>query len=143
MTPDQIDAMEAGREMDAVVARGIWGWTDVVHNAYVPYGRDTCGWNPNGNGRGYNGSNRMTVPAYSTQLLAAWPIVIKFEKDGWQWILESNYVDEVELRGWKVSLTLYRPEFGLHNGATGAGRWPMDAICRAALRAELRNKESE
>lgn len=86
-----IDAIEAGRILDALIAERVMGWTFVSHNCYVPYGKDTCGYNPSGKG-GFHNDGRMPIPKYSTEIAAAWEVVEKLELavlpaiyDGYKW----------------------------------------------------------
>jgi hypothetical protein len=68
-----IDAMPAGRELDALVAEKVMGWTDINGNAAAV-------------GCGLNHNKLWTrVPDYSTDIAAAWQVVEKLVAEGRSW----------------------------------------------------------
>src|SRR5437868_5340983 len=63
-----------GRELDALVAERIFGWTGLEPAAYTPAGRQLCGTDPSGEG-GFYGTGRRIVPKYSASVRDAWQVV--------------------------------------------------------------------
>jgi len=136
ITDKDIDNLEAGRELDALVAEKVMGWkrgegiggdpiwlTDVTD--WIPYINDhPLAWNP------------------SASISAAWTVLEKFRRDGKEWELViglNNYTisnmssDGQFLNGWT-----YNDGIILVDAPTA----PL-AISRAALKAALnRDKET-
>ena len=113
MTSQGIDAMEASRRLDCLVARRVMGWTDIYENGYTA---DYRGWEP---ARGYE-----DVPHYSSDIAAAWQVIEKLKDSGWDIHLRINrHGRGVELYGDNYK----RPEVDVI-----AETSPL-AICRAAL----------
>ena len=115
-----IDTMEAGREMDALVAERVMGWRHPDtsgHNADQMLPPDWVAWN-----------DIRSVPPFSTDIAAAWQVLEKFlphvrvecHKD-------SDYTDGT---GWHADIWA---DSG-HGCSEGASTAPV-AICRAALKA--------
>ena len=121
MTPEQIDALPAGRELDALVAEM------VMHERLPPNGYDTDV-AVRAEHIGGGGYVRHPVPAYSTDITAAWEVVKKLDADGLVWAIAD---DEVYFAKGDPDSPDYR--FG------GVGLYPFVdkplAICRAALKA--------
>ena len=66
MTRNEILNMPAGREMDALVAEKVMGWSrGTYHSDGVDYLRDP------------EGTSHLNVPQYSTDIAAAWQVVEK------------------------------------------------------------------
>jgi len=95
MTHDEIDKMEAGRKLDALVAEKVMGLSG-------PFDVCDCGWPGNHIGK-------TLIPPYSTSISAAWEVVEKLKADGttidiqsrtpgWTVIVDELYDSGVEVR---------------------------------------------
>lgn len=119
-----IDEMQAGREMDALVAE-LLGWTEVKkEESYIVGGHGT-GIMPgettiNGNGN----LLRSYIPLYSTDIAAAWIVAEKMAEE-WPDFGVSHDND-----GWT---TLWG--FDGHGWDTATAETAPLAICRATLKA--------
>jgi hypothetical protein len=109
--------MKAGRELDALIAARVMGWTGVRIDH--PGGEEIrMGTSPEGKGG--------VVRHYSTDIGAAWAVVEKMRAAGWSFTLQP-YPGATT---WDVIF-----------GRFGSGAWARDiadapyAICLAALRA--------
>ncbi|HAM42103.1 MAG TPA: hypothetical protein DCP69_12450 [Candidatus Omnitrophica bacterium] len=124
MTPEQIDALPAGRELDALVAEKVMGWTITAWASGEPWGNREI-FEPSGRGPHRKAAH---VPTYSTDIAAAWEVVKKLDADGLVWAIAD---DEVYFAKGDPDSPDYR--FG------GVGLYPFVdkplAICRAALKA--------
>jgi hypothetical protein len=120
-----VDKLEAGPELDALIAQKVMGWILPPHSSIVgqmwvepPMGRV----HPEG------------PPPYSTDIAAAWQVVEKF--NSWElqhnkWLISSSGRNPNQ---YSATLTRYKPE-GF--GAAVSTSMPL-AICRAALKAVLK-----
>ena len=123
---DRMDQLEAGRELDALVAEKVMGWRikgkDWVdeHGRYqgavetywvIADGGPSKGWHP------------------STDIAAAWLVV---EKLGWQYVFRLGNRDDK----WWCVLSV-EPDWQLSDNCAEAPTAPL-AICRAALAAQSR-----
>jgi hypothetical protein len=108
-----IDELQAGRELDALVAEKVMGYT-----LGTPPSPESA---INLAGPEYP----VTVPHYSTDIAAAWQVVEKFKDRDWRFILDK-YDD-----GWGIEIELSGGKYG--SGAV-AETAPL-AICRVALKA--------
>jgi hypothetical protein len=130
--------LDAGRELDALVAERVMGWTHVGPH---PWGK------PHGvppEGRVYNERfgeasrpvGLVEVPAYSTDIAAAWQVVEKIRNtdeapDQTYW----NFTD-CSGCGWRAEVLQVLTENDMpHLVAYGVGETLPEAICRAALAA--------
>lgn len=145
--------MEAGRELDALIAERVMGWTDVRHDWPCEYvvdgwmvaideaeqerleldGRDVVGYEPP-----REGSRPLLdrVPAYSTDIATAWQVVAKMREHA------SPRFQSLALVVWCYNRTYatfdanafteYDPTTWVE--ANGEHTTPL-AICRAALAA--------
>lgn len=86
LTPATIESLQ-GRELDAAVAEWM-GWTNILHRCYVPYGVNTCGNNPSGEG-GYDGHGRMEIPYYSESPASMLEVENEIERRG----LTEKYIE--------------------------------------------------
>src|SRR3990172_8418422 len=77
VTPEQIDALPAGRELDALVAEKVMGWTITAWASGEPWGNREI-FEPSGRGPHRKAAH---VPTYSTDIAAAWEVVQKLEAD--------------------------------------------------------------
>ena len=121
MRSDEIDALPAGRELDALVAE------KVMHERLPPSGYDTDV-AVRAEHIGGGGYVRRPVPAYSTDIAAAWKVVKKMDADGFGWAIADDEVyfakgdpDSPDYRFGGVALPLFTDK--------------TLAICRAALKA--------
>lgn len=129
MTPDEIAAMPAGREMDARVAETVMGWLVVEGGGEDWYERLVTRWPclvmfPAGNvclHRSEYGESESWKP--STDIAAAWEVVEHLQKSGW-WLLLTSPRKSTPL--WTAVL----PGLVYSESETA----PL-AICRAALLA--------
>jgi len=103
-----IDEMQAGREMDCLIAEKIFKWEDADWNCEVH-----CH-----TGRPPNRCSYEKVLDYSTDIAAAWEVFMKFTGSS---ICQRNRLFEAYIDGQPYSLTY-------------AETAPL-AICRAALKA--------
>lgn len=115
MTPEQIDQLQPGLELDALIEEKIMEYTVDKTSPY---------W-------------AMRLGNYSTEIAAAWLVVEKLESEGKLLIL-SNANRHIDEKKWKAALylNLTKPVDHLHpiEGANGDGETPALAICRAALK---------
>jgi hypothetical protein len=139
MTRDEILNMPAGREMNALIAEKVTGWK-AIHAEYKCNGEyffrcDACGGYGHGNCYG-NGDGAIQIkcgeytvccdeaemPAYSTDISAAWEVVEKMKADGWEFYFE-----------WKDEpWALFENDECLLDKYADADTVPL-AICKAAL----------
>lgn len=117
MTNEEIDAMVAGRELDALVAKLIMGanYPRLSREEIESFGYqdfyDENGWNVN-------------IGEYSTDISAAWKVVGHFIAAGCAaWVEGDGHT------GWIVGVTSEKGRFESFSDAA-----PL-AICRAALKA--------
>jgi len=119
-----VTGLEAGREMDALVAERVMGWT--LGRRYA---------NGNGEWQGHPHGGTLTwdqTPRYSTDIRAAWEVVEKMRADGYATIHVSCGADLKgnPVPGWYASFFADKDRpGGFARGATMA-----EAICRAALK---------
>ena len=106
MTNKEIDKMEAGRKMDMLVAEKVMGWKR--------HGTDIAASNP--------------FP-YSTSISAAWEVVEKMEKDGFNFFIESCK----PAYDWWAQFAPRNKDTEFHSEAPTASL----AICRAALKTVM------
>lgn len=86
------DTMEAGRELDALVAEKVMGWTAVFRLAggNIPYGFPDDDYNRDVDEHRKHGTcgfptdyHREPIPEYSTDISAAWEVVEHFRQRQW------------------------------------------------------------
>lgn len=125
MTNEEINAMEAGRKMDVLIAETIMGfqavydgpWTDTSGDVFV-------------HKRMFLGGQEEHVPEYSTRIWHAWDIVewlrelgYSFDAGSWENVDDGN--------NWQVA---FEKADALFPESAEAPTMPL-AICRAALKA--------
>lgn len=122
LTREQIEKMEAGPEMDALVAERVFGWAgwkraegDCLHG--IP---------PDATGRDRHGT---CVPNYSTHIAAAWIVVDKLAR-------LSFGIDREQCFGVRYDVRCYDDPDMRDKVRATAETAPL-AICRAALLATL------
>lgn len=115
--------MPAGRELDALVAEKVMGWTNV--NPKEPYDLPVSGV---AFGKGSpDGMSRGPIPYYSTILAAAWQVLETLRARGFLMVVSSPTPGRTlwDVRGWRPEQNDRR--FIAH------GETVELAICRAAL----------
>jgi hypothetical protein len=136
MMNDKIDALPAGRELDALVAERVMGLlvlpipSDHPHTNYcLAEPKDALG--------------DVTLLAYSADIAAAWEVVEKVTADGvWECSVtyEQGYATAYGVKGWTVEISRLdgdnRRQYQALSGLCGTA--PL-AICHAALKAVLGN----
>ena len=100
-----IDEMPAGRELDALVAEKVMGWD------HYP-------------------SKHEIVPAYSTDIAAAWEVVEKMRSDDWWAQIAQDNTDIWDAKLWRGEPDRWFPTMETYGNAPTA---PL-AICRATLK---------
>ena len=120
MTKEEILAMEAGRELNALVDE------EIMHTSYELYGRK------------FYGAGKEFPLAYSTDISAAWQVVDKMSQDGWR--IRITERAESSKQHWGVCFIDYRikdlrrvdrpVKCAFHQEIP-------EAICKAALLARL------
>lgn len=127
-----IDTMPGGREMDALVAEKIMGWSGIVCYA----AEDDYSGIPPGCVVSQGIFWRPPVLYYSTDIAAAWEVVEKLHSLGY-WVRIRSAMDaKLQTRGWAVCI-------GKFWNREGFGDWAEiapTAVCRAALKAVLDNQ---
>lgn len=129
----EIDTLEAGRELDALVAEYVFGWTDLKDSRHWKGPGLEC-WRPTGPpGKigTHPGGFVCEVPHYSTMLVPAWEIVEKY-KERMQCMAWEPHESE-----WSVTIWVDLPNDKLEGGywtSGNAASFPL-AVCRAALKA--------
>lgn len=113
MNAEDIDNMQAGRELDALILKGIFG----LEPQECMVG---------GHPRGCPGST--TITSYSTDIAAAWQVVEKLMNE----LQLAFYLDSRGDKLWDCSFT--RDSLDITPGCLGVDTAPL-AICRAALMA--------
>lgn len=115
LTAEAIDAMEAGREMDALVAERVFGG-NVDPGKYMvvlPHGEDAY----------------LTWPTFSTDIAAAWEVIDAMTHQGYSVVTQILSPKEPQ------SARIYT--IGGRAISNSYGSTMPHAICRAALKATL------
>jgi hypothetical protein len=127
------ETMQAGRELDALVAEKVMGWREVrlrPSNSSRRSGPDYKGYKPDVVAR--RRETPCHVPAYSTDIAAAWEVVEAMERRGCLVVTRTRGAisgkPRVEITG---THPVGRNEWLVHEDADTV---PL-AICRAALAA--------
>lgn len=130
LTAEDIDAMQPGPEMDALVAEWVMGYTFTRWSEQDIYHR----------GMGVNPRNGMDecFPMYSSDITAAWSVVVHFRQRGWS--VEVIGEDSFTTDQWLCRLSF--PDGGtwdapLRDDAVAYGPDAPTAIGRAALKTTL------
>lgn len=119
-------AMEAGRELDALIAEKVMGWS------YKPYYNGGGEWVKDGRKVAFGGFDGGSLPRYSTDIAAAWLVV---EKMG-NWHGFDFLVQMLQPRGSNTyEAGWYEQDYdGFQPRATGDADTVPLAICLAALK---------
>jgi len=122
--------MQAGRELDALVAEKVMGWKWLERDEFNEYRHLT----PNGQ------KIQVAVPRYSTDIAAAWQIVekIKFMQPGWEiYGLKPDHLQKFTIEyngfGWRAGWAPVKLDGNMTIEAEAEAA--PHAICLAALRA--------
>lgn len=134
MTHEEIDAMPAGREMDALVAEKVMEWSTWYDNRvelYPPEGSEE------NRGRWTKRGGILMpalIPSYSTSIADAWLVVEKIKGSSDQDLFTIQQED-MHPGLWEAGWMEYLPyEGGYLKLSSVAATAPL-AICRAALKA--------
>lgn len=136
--------MEAGRELDALIAERVMGLTVVrllepvsIDRREAPdglYAADADLATEIEQHLGAGGYGYAALPHYSTDIAAAWQVVEKMRADGWHYELTAHLTEETHCaefgRGYFDSYESYWSDQHQECGAT-----PALGICLAALKA--------
>lgn len=121
------EPMQAGREMDAVVAERVMGRRATMLPTSLseadPHVVDYS------ISRGFS-----RCPSYSTSIAAAWEVVEKMDSLGWYLTLDRLHQKEAG-RFWRCEWMKYTEEDERCGDCWEDGDTPAHAICRAALQA--------
>lgn len=127
--------MSESRELDAQIATQIMGWTDVQRDCSVPYGDDTCDYDPANDDKRLNGTSRRAVPLYPINIAQAFKVVEKMREREMTVEISCDYPDlewdVVFVRREELEPDVYREPL---RGEYSSTSLP-EAICRAALEA--------
>lgn len=132
MTADEINAMPAGRELDAMVAERVMGW-ERVDPPPVELARANAAGDEVRRGDWWRPPNHpaphavLGVPPYSTDMNDAWQVVHRMRSLGLGMWMDAT-----------------APDLGIgvdFDGIKGAGETEQLAICRAALLVTLANEK--
>ena len=138
MTHIEIGAMQAGRELDALVAEKVMGWGG-VREGYSEGSAELrfIGKPPNGM------DSKYPVPMYSTDIAAAWEVLEKIKAVNLEKFTGLDFPDECFVVAWDRSSKDW--EAGFHSIDGYDAGWVSDcrsnaataplAICRAARKA--------
>ena len=136
MTPEEIDQLEAGRELDCLIAVHVMGWKQ---NSYAPSIMDEGGAWFNAEGR----VEHLHETCFSTDIAAAWLAVQKLESQG-MFIIFSNSGKDGNPREISMRLNVagfYKmeplPVAHLKRIAEAKALTAPLAICRAALKTVM------
>lgn len=146
MTNEEIDSLEAGCEMDEMIAENVMGVTTYWHRFDNQGGCRNCDAYVDGHGEVYGGAACVAPPSYSTSIADAWLVVermatriTKSQKNDLQY-LTLEHLGEFD--GYAASFGMFgRPEeeeWWEHVEdfpASARGDTVALAICRAALKA--------
>lgn len=131
MTHEEIDALPAGRELDALVAERVMGWQLVpaVNGIESPWW-----WDANGPVHSMDKSDWRGGWYPSTNIAAAWEVVERMGADGWDAELDQfhNFMHIWDACFRKLDNRDQGQWLELRTGRADAA--PL-AICRAALKA--------
>lgn len=128
MTPQEIDAMEAGRELDRLVAEKVMGWSSMFWREAGTDGTYT--WPGGWYGAGPNHEAYLSK-SYSTDIEAAWEVFMHFPDTH-----KGIYHTQRKSLGWTLGQPMiWKCTIGATN-TVEADTAPL-AICRAALKAVL------
>lgn len=129
LTREEIQGMKPGREMDALIAEKVLGWTDIrrVNPAVIH------SFSADGNHANFGFSpvlyKHIPFPLYSTDISAAWEVAEHFKTKDYLYSLKNLAGGKYEfsLLDWGGKCSTY----------SGQGNTPSEAICKAALIAVL------
>ena len=118
---------EAGRELDALVAEKVMGWTRGLR-----YGNGNGEWIEPGRENDAHKRTWDTTPCFSTDIAAAWQVVERMEADGWghKHLFHSPGAEDPGYY-W----TFMKPGKGIRSMSESHAETLPLAICLAALKA--------
>ena len=120
MTPSEIDALPAGRELDAMVATFVMGCKVIVDG-----GKPYCDCDDRGHFTRDANDVYADLPCYSTDIAAAWQVVEKLKGAAVEWFFHIDIPKPSVTDEWRA---IFTPATRYSWAKTA----PL-AICRAAL----------
>jgi hypothetical protein len=123
MTPDEIDKMVAGHDMDVLISENIMGWVPRKLNSTLIEKRTYDGWWVEKESKGY-----LIPKHYSTDIAEAWKVAEMFP-------YATVMFDAIT---WSCKLNDGEREF--YGGSDIENPTAPLAICRAALKAAIASK---
>lgn len=138
----KIDEMQAGREMDTLIAEKVMGYvlSALSLPAYPKYKLCDVA---SGKFTGY----AKNVPNYSTDIAAAWEVVKEIKKQGWSFRYSNNaYADTQHAAAFYgghrgIGRDILGGDYIYNDNAWAIANTECLAICRAALKAVLGGDE--
>jgi hypothetical protein len=129
-----IDQMEAGREMDALVAKKVMGLDPRFPermNIYRPENSPV-------KFPVYRHVEMDNIPPYSTSIAAAWEVVEKMRGNEFHWAIHSRILFMSDTKNLpRAAFWRYLNGYADRQGIAEAEEVPL-AVCRAALKAVMR-----
>lgn len=151
-TDDEIDAMEAGRDLDATIAIHLFGWkwmlrkgeNDTALRFLAPpnYKERDSDLPSNGNEPCWSDWDSMGLPHYSAILSSAWLVIEKMDEDGFWCQMRTPFGKGSNNDGYWAGFTphLTTGWNGRPDHQTSAESMPL-SICRASLKCAMEEKE--
>lgn len=141
MTKDEILNMPAGREIDIVILKTLWGIKKIYYEDYDT-DKEWPLFIPSGKPWRTHKIDATPVPQFTENISATWQVVKKMEKAGWLWDFSAEVngsytamfqkFKDGEFYGVGCDGKLYLPPTGETSANTD-----MLAICRASLLCEM------
>jgi hypothetical protein len=137
MNEDEIMKLEAGRELDALVAEKVMGWQWFDHTGYaIRYFRPPNRFNYGAIAEGKEINYLESLPHYSTDIAAAWEVAEKLGNwHGFDFLVIKAAGNDLWCAGW---YEFYGDDYETR-AADEAETVPL-AICRAALLAAMEER---
>ena len=130
----QVDEMEAGRELDALVAEKVMGWRRVSDGQFYFWPSKEMVEALRMSHPDLLAVDYFAAPEFSADIAAAWKVVEKMYSDGWTVSVGSL---AAKPRGWRCTVShMHADDFYRHPESyeANADTAPL-AICRAVLKA--------
>lgn len=132
MTKEEIEQLPAGRELDALIAEALMGWSQKDDsNGFQVYTPDRClGW-----WRADQPKLGDRQPCFSTDIAAAWQVVEKINKT--HYLNTAQYWIEGGSNGGVLGFIVAFRQYKTYKGEPAKADTMPLAICRAALLTTL------